>query len=184
MKLYILGFILLAFAGFSIGMGRVAPVPLLAPVRTVTVEAGVVPPGASLVVRTNEAVNTDRALRTTIYDAKVASGIQDQNGKVLIPSMSPVELAVDLVQFIGPGGVGMSELVLDVRAVTVKGVRYEIEMSEGKSKRYGFEPRGAVAVDSEGPDHVRTSGRRIDVPAGAVLKFHTAEPIRLRGYQR
>ena len=79
----------------------------------------------------------------------------------------------------------MSKLVLDVRAVTVNGVLYEVETAEGTSKGAGFEPRGAVAVAGEGPaGHVLTIGRRINVPAGTVLKFQTAEPIRLRSYQR
>jgi hypothetical protein len=98
--------------------------------------------------------------------------------------MSPVELAVNQVAFLGPGGVGMWALVLDIRAMTVKGVRYEVETAEGTSKGAGFEPQGAAVIAAEGRTrHVLTSGRRINVPAVTVLKFLTAEPIRLRDYQ-
>jgi hypothetical protein len=188
MSLYILGFTALAFVSFTnIGMGPVdqTPVAMIASVHIVTVNPGVVPRGTTLLVRTNETVSTDRAFRSEIYDAQIAEGVQDQNGNLLIPSMSPVELAVNRVEFLGPGGVGMSELILDVRTITVEGVRYEVETAEGTSKGAGFEPRGALAITAEGrAHHVHTSGRRINVPMGTVLKFQTKEPIRLRGHDR
>jgi len=186
MRLYIVGLTLLAFARLTIGIGHAGTtaVPTLGFVGIVTVESGVVPPGTPLLVRTTEVVSTDKASRTAIYGGQVAEGVQDQNGNVLVPSMSPVELAVNQVAFLGPGGVGMWELVLDIRAMTVKGVRYEVETAEGTSKGAGFEPQGAAAIAAEGRTrHVLTSGRRINVPAGTVLKFLTAEPIRLRDYQ-
>jgi hypothetical protein len=78
----------------------------------------------------------------------------------------------------------MWELVLNIRAITFKGVRYGIETAEGTSRGAGFEPKGAAVITTEGPTrHVHTSGRRINVPAGTVLKFQTAERIRLRDYQ-
>jgi hypothetical protein len=186
MRLYIVGLTALAFARLTIGIGHASPaaVPTVGSVHIVTVESGVVPPGTPLLVRTNEVVSTDRASPTAIYGGQVAEAVQDQNGNVLVPSMSPVELAVNQVTFLGPGGVGMWELVLDIRAMTVKGVRYEVETAEGTSKGAGFEPQGAAAITAEGPTrHVFTSGRRINVPAGTTLKFQTAEPIRLRDYQ-
>ena len=48
----------------------------------------------------------------------------DQNEKVLIPKTHLVDLSVFSFGFLGPGGGGMSELVLGVRAVTVNGVTY------------------------------------------------------------
>jgi hypothetical protein len=186
MRLYTAGLTVLLLAGLTIGIGHVDPAaaPTLGFVRIVTVESGVVPPGTQLFIRTNEVVSTNRAFRSAIYGGQVAEGVQDQNGNVVIPSMSPVELTVKKVGFLGPGGVGMWEFVLDIRAITVKDVRYEVETAEGRNRGAGFEPQGALAVAAEGPTHhVRTSGRRINVPAGTVLKFQTAEPIRLRDYQ-
>jgi hypothetical protein len=65
-------------------------------------------------------------MRTTIYSANVAEDVVDQNGTVLIPKDSAVELGARWLPNLGPGGVGMTELILELRAVTVKGVRYPV----------------------------------------------------------
>jgi len=96
------------------------------PMRTVTDELGVVPAGTTLVIRTKDNVSTRRALRGAIYDANIAEDVLDQNGIVLIPKESPVELVVGSRSFLGSAGVGMIELILELRAVTVKGVRYPV----------------------------------------------------------
>ena len=84
------------------------------------------PTGSSLVVQTDDAVTAVRAMRATIYSANVAEDVVDQNGTVLIPKDSPVELGVRSLSYLGPGGAGMTELILELRAVTVKGVRYPV----------------------------------------------------------
>src|SRR6266851_2536685 len=99
----------------------------IGPVHTVTLEPGVVRTGTALVVRTKDAVRTSKAYRSTVYFASVAEDILDQNGAVLIPRESPVELVVRSLPYLGPGGVGMTVLTLDVGAVTVFGVRYPVE---------------------------------------------------------
>ena len=113
----------------TVGADRVDPPPS-GPVRVVTTEPGVVPTGTSLVVRTNDSVSTDRAFRDTIYVGSLGEDVIDQNEKVLIPKDSPVDLSVFSFRFLGPGGGGMSELVLGVRAVTVNGVTYPVETAE------------------------------------------------------
>jgi hypothetical protein len=150
------------------------------------VEPDVVPAGTSLVVRTEEAVKTDRAFRTTTYEASLAQDILDQGGHVLIPRSSPVELAVRQISFLGPGGAGMSELMLGAQSISVNGVRDPVETTDSTDKRYGFEPRGAVVEARDGTvGKVLTSGRRINVPAETALIFHIiVDPIRLRGYRR
>jgi hypothetical protein len=158
------------------------------PVKTVTEEQGVVPSGTSLVVRTNDTVSTRKALRETIYDAKVAENVLDQNGSVLIPKESPVELRVLSLSFLGPGGAGMTELVLGVRAVTVNGVRYPVETAGNARDRNGGLERDRYTAKwiggSSERGEVLTSGRRINVPVGTLLAFQTGNPIRLKGYQR
>ena len=96
------------------------------PVSNVAEEPGVVPAGSSLVVQTEDAITAVRAMRATIYTANVAEDVVDQDGTVLIPKDSPVELGVRSLPYLGPGGVGMTELILEVRAVTVKGIRYPV----------------------------------------------------------
>ena len=84
------------------------------------------PAGSSLVVQKDDPVTAVRAMRATIYSANVAEDVVDQNGTVLIPKDSAVELGIRWLPYLGPGGVGMTELILELRAVTVKGVRYPV----------------------------------------------------------
>jgi hypothetical protein len=158
------------------------------PVRTVTSEPGVVPSDTALVVRTSEAVKTRRAFGDTLYDGSVAEDVLDQSGNVLIPKGSPVEMGVQSLGFLGPGGAGMWELVLGLRTVTVNGVRYPVESAgNGWDRDGGLEDNRHTAKwigggGEAGP--VLTSGRRINVPADTLLRFQTDDPIRLKGYQR
>ena len=121
------------------------------PVRIVAEEPGVVPAGSSLVVQTDDAVTAVKAMRATIYTANVAKDVVDQNGTVLIPKDSPVELGVRSLPYLGPGGVGMTELILELRAVTVKDVRYPIApypspRAPAASGSNAMAPSGRMAV--------------------------------------
>ena len=145
------------------------------------------PPGTSLVVRTNDTVSTLKAMRGTIYGANVAEDVVDQNGTVLIPKDSPVELGVRSLSYLGPGGAGMRELILELRAVTVKGVRYPVATVSGPPGA------GGLALERNAPKWVGgraaqgkilTSGPRIKVPAKTLLAFQIVEPIRLTGFRR
>lgn len=159
----------------------------IGPVHTVTLEPGVVRPGTTLVVRTQDAVRTSKAYRTTVYFASVAENILDGNGAVLIPRESPVELVVRSLAYLGPGGVGMRLLTLDVDAVTASGVRYPVE-TDGETPGPGGigVDRGAAKPvgGDEASSHVVTRGLRLNVPAESLLVFQIQAPIRLRGYQR
>jgi hypothetical protein len=102
------GFALMTMAsvGACLGQDLASPAdpPPLGPVRIVAEEPGVVPAGSSLVVQTNDAVTAVRAMRATIYSANVAEDVVDQDGTVLIPKDSPVELGVRSLSYLGPGG--------------------------------------------------------------------------------
>jgi hypothetical protein len=158
------------------------------PVRVITAERGVVPPGTAIVVRTGDKVKTGKAFRSTMYFASIATDILDENGDALIPRDSPVELVVRSVPYLGPGGVGTTLLTLDIDAITVRDVRYPVETDD---KRPG---PGGIGVDrdsatwicaNEDAAHlVITRGHSIDVPANTLLAFPIQAPIRLRGYQR
>ena len=160
----------------------------IGPVHTVTAEPGVLPPGTSFVVRTKETVNTAKAYRSTVYLASIAADILDQNGAVLIPKDSPVELAVRSVSYLGPGGAGMTSLTLAIEAIVARDVRYALETEAGRPGAGGIGiNRGAakwIGGSEEAARHVVTRGRRIHVPTGVLLGFRIQEPLRLRGYQR
>ena len=157
------------------------------PVRTVAEEPGVVPAGSSLVVQTDDAITAVRAMRATIYTANVAEDIVDQDGTVLIPKDSPVELGVRSLPYLGPGGVGMTELILELRGVAVNRVHYPVASASEKPGagglglgRNGPKRVGGRAAQGE----VLTSGHRINVPAKTLLAFQIVEPIRLTGFRR
>jgi len=185
------GFALMTMASLATCTGKdlssPADVPPPGPVRTIAEEPGVVPTGSSLVVQTDDAVTAVKATRATIYTANVAEDVVDQNGTLLIPKDSHVELGVRSLPYLGPGGVGMTELILEVRAVTVKGVRYPVATA---SENPGA---GGLGLERNGPKwvggrvaqgEVLTSGPRIKVPARTLLAFQIVEPIRLTGFRR
>ena len=153
------GFALMTMASLGACPGKdlssPADVSAPGPVRTVAEEPGVVPAGSSLVVQTDDAVTAVKAMRATIYTANVAKDVVDQNGTVLIPKASPVELGVRSLPYLGPGGVGMTELILELRAVTVKDVRYSIATAS--------EPRAPAA-----------SGSNAMAPSGLAAARHKA----------
>jgi hypothetical protein len=190
MRLLIFGFTVVTAAGLSscIGVARTdrAALPPAGPVRALTAELGVVPQGTWLVVRTNDAVNADKAFRSTIYEGSVSQDVLDQNERLLIPKGSPVEMGVRSLSYLGPGGAGMTELTIDVRSVTVNGVAYPVETS-GEPNAGGLGVARFTAKwigGGDGQDQVLTSGRRIRVPAQSLLAFQIEDPIRLQGYQR
>jgi hypothetical protein len=147
----------------------------IAPVHTVTDEPGVVPSGTSLVVSTKDPVKTRRASRGTVYLASAAADILDQNGAVLIPRDSPIDLVVRSLSYLGPGGVGMTSLTLDIDAVTVGDVRYSVEVHNEAPGAGGIgADRGAaqwIGDNTEATHHVVTRGQRIDIHTGILLGF-------------
>ena len=185
-----LGFALMTMASIGACLGQdlanPADPPALGPLRIVAEEPGVVPTGSSLVVQMDDAVTAVRPMRATIYSARVAEDVVDQSGTVLIPKGSPVELGVRLLSYLGPGGAGMTELILELRAVTVKGVRYPVATVSGPpgAGGLGLERNAPTWVGGRAAQgKVLTSGPRIKVPARTLLAFQVAEPIRLTGFR-
>jgi hypothetical protein len=168
------------------GAERTALLPT-GPVRIATTEPGVVPPGSELVVRTNDNVSTRTAFRSTVYEGSVEEDIVDQNGAVLIPRGSPVELVVRSFPYLGPGGVGMTDLELRVQAVTINNVRYSVRTETDVPSAGGLRDHdNAVRIvgGREAVERVLTNGSRINVPANTLLAFQLEDPLRLKGYQR
>jgi hypothetical protein len=184
------GFALITMAsvGGCLGQDLASPAdPPLGPARIVAEEPGVVPAGSALVVQTDDAVTAVRAMHATIYSANVAEEVVDQNGKILIPKDSPVELGVRSLPYLGPGGVGTTELILELRAVTIKGARYPVATVSGPPGAGGLglerdSPKWVGGRASKG--EVLASGPRINVPAKTLLAFQIIEPIRLTGFRR
>jgi hypothetical protein len=165
-----------------------ADVGAVGSVQTVAAEPGVAPPGTSVVVRTKDAVKTGKAYRGTVYFASAAADVVDENGVVLIPKESPIELVVRSVAYLGPGGVGVTLLTLDIDAVVVRDIRYPVETDNEKPGAGGIGvDRGAAKWIGGREDAARpvvTRGGSINVPAGILLAFQIQAPIRLQGFHR
>lgn len=171
---------------FAAGSAKRADFISPGPIHAVTQEPGVLPSGTPLLIRTNDAVRTRKAAPGTIYDASTAEDVLDQNGSILIPKASPVQLEVRSLPFLGPGGV-MTELTLGVRTITVNGVAYPLATKTGTPDSSGLvtdNDAPKVVGGGKGADRSLITGKRINVPAKSLLSFRIADQFRLRGYSR
>jgi hypothetical protein len=169
---------------FAASISAYAAGPANAPRRAVAPAGAVVPPGTSLIVQTTDSVTANRALRGTVFGAIVAQNVVDQNGSVLISKGAPVDLVVRSLPYLGPGGVGMTELALDVAGVTVNGESYPVATQVRAPNAGGlgihlYSAQLARGEEAGGP--LSTVGRRVNVPSEAALAFQIRDPIRLRG---
>lgn len=175
-------------------------------VQTTTSEAGVIPAGTKLVIRTNETIDSSKGtVEGRTFSAQAAADIVDQNGRVLIAKGSPVTLAVV--------DQGKSTLELAVRSVTVNGNNYLVQTDTETEGREGLGRNrrtaemvgggavlgtliGAIAGGGSGAAigaavgaaggaavQVLTQGKEVRVPAETVLTFRLDAPLRLVGYR-
>ena len=99
-------------------MSGVVAMSLCASVAVSAQEVRRLDPGTTISVRTNDTIDVDR------QDNRVYAGIVDQDvrgneGRILIPRGSPVELFVRLARD--------NDLILDLESVVANGVRYAVK---------------------------------------------------------
>jgi hypothetical protein len=184
------------------------------PVYTAPAAPGVIPSGTDLVIRTNEAIDTDRAVPGRVYEAQVDRAIIDTRNETIVPAGSPAELIV--VNTSSGGTVGTPQLELAVRSITVAGRKYDVvtDVSEQQAENEGLGRNrrtaetvgggailgtligaiagggtgaaiGAVAGAAGGAAvQVLTRGDHVRVPSETLLTFRLDRPIRLSGYRR
>ena len=187
---------------------RSAPPPP-GPIQTSSNQPGVIPAGTQMAIRTNETISTRDAGQT--YSALTASEIQTQDGKVLIPKGSPVQLAV--VDVSDGGRLGTKSMELAIKSVTVNGRLYPVstiavtekgEEGLGRNRRTaemvgggavlgtvigaiagggsGAAIGAAVGAAGGAAAQVLTRGEEIRVPAETVITFRLDQSIQLQGY--
>jgi hypothetical protein len=179
------------------------------PVYTSASAPGLIPAGTQVVIRTNEPITSSTAKPNATYSGEVVRDIVNQNGTVLVPSASPVQLAVVEADSKGAGG---KQLSLALRSITVKGKTYMVESPAVQQGREGLGANrrtagfvgggailgtviGAIAGGGTGAaigagvgaaggaaTQVITGGREVKVPAETVLTFRLDSPIELKGY--
>jgi hypothetical protein len=173
-----------------------------------------IPAGTEMVVRTNDAISTEKAAPGNTYSAEVTNEVIDQTGKVLVPRGSRAELAV--VETSSGGAVGTAELGLALHSLTVNGRAYQVSTATegqeadraglGKNRRTaemvgggallgtvigaiagggsGAAVGAAVGAAGGAAAQVLTRGKEVRVPAETVLTFRLDQPIQLQGYNR
>ena len=203
----------LAGAGCASHQGSASRTIPAGPVYTSAAPPGVIPAGTELVLRTNESIDTDRAMPGRVFEAQVDRSVVDVRGDTIMPAGSPAQLMVVSAQ---SGGVTTAQLELAVRSLTVNGNRYNVvsDVSEQESAREGLGGNrrtaemvgggavlgtliGALAGGGTGAAigaaagaaggaavQVLTKGDHVRVPVETVLTFRLDRPIRLVGYRR
>jgi hypothetical protein len=175
-------------------------------IRTKTYE---LPPGTEVPVRSEETIDSSKAVEGQTYAAEIAEDVRDANGDIVIPRGSNAQI---VIRSASKGGRfrGASDLVLDLRSITVEGQEYLVSTSDiqqrGKSG-IGVNQRtgeytgggaalgaiiGAIAGGGKGAaigagagagagalTQVLTKGASIRVPAETILTFKLDKPVQI-----
>jgi hypothetical protein len=107
----------------------VAPAAPPAPVREVTTRTYELPAGSEISVRTNEPIDSETASEGQSFDAQVTRDAKDANGDIVIPRGARASI---VIKSASKGGRfrGASDLVLDLRSVTINGKPYTVETAD------------------------------------------------------
>jgi hypothetical protein len=166
------------------------------------------PAGTDLVIRTNEAIESESAAEGRTYSAQLDKDVTDSTGTVVIPRGSQANLAVTRVD--DAGTLNEAELALSIHSVNINGRRYlvntePVEQSSregiGKNRRTAEMVGGGAAIGTVigaiagggrgaligaiigavggGAAQVLTKGKKVSVPAESVLTFRLDQPVRL-----
>jgi hypothetical protein len=163
--------------------------------------AGIIDPGTTIYVRTNEEIKADRDT-DQVFSAVTDRDVKNDRGRVFIPRGSDAELVVSRT--------ADADLVLDLDAVMINGVRYGVDAESnvldgerkegiGANERTGkYVGGGAVvgaiigAITGGGKGaaigagagaaagagaQVLTRGKEVEVPAETQLTFKLTEPL-------
>jgi hypothetical protein len=169
----------------------------------------VVPAGTSVPVRTEDTIDSAKAVEGQTFAAEMAEEVLDANGDVVIPRGSNAQI---VIRSASKGGKfhGASDLVLDLQSISVEGQEYLVSTADLQEKgRSGLGANkrtaemtgggaalgaiiGAIAGGGKGAaigagagagggalTQVLTKGGSIKVPAETVLTFQLDKPVRI-----
>ena len=185
-------------------VARTRPVASNISTRTYQLRAG-----TELSVRTDETIDSKKAVQGQTFAAEVSKDVHDAAGDVVIPRGSNAQI---VIRSASKGGrfTGESDLVLDLESVSVDGQLYQLDTTDvemhgrqglGKNKRTGeFVGGGALvgtiigAIAGHGKGaaigagsgaaagvgaDLITRGGAVRVPAETVLTFKLDKPLRI-----
>ena len=180
--------------------------PTTAAIQTKT---AVVPAGAHISVRTEETIDSARAVEGQTFPAEVTRDVLDADGGVVIPRGSNAQI---VIRSASKGGRfrGTSDLVMDLASVSVDGTEYRLDTRDivrkgkpgvgGNARTAKFVGSGAAigaiigAIAGHGKGaaigaasgagaglttQVITKGSAIRVPVESVLTFRLEAPLRV-----
>jgi hypothetical protein len=169
----------------------------------------VVPVGTEMPVRTEETIDSAKAVEGQAHAGEVTEDIRDAEGSVVIPRGSNARI---VIRSVSKGGRfrGASDLVLDLQSVSVEGQEYELSTADleqrgkegiGGNRRTAEYTGGAAAIGAiigaiagggKGAaigagsgagagalTQVLTKGGSIRVPAETILTFKLDRPLRV-----
>jgi hypothetical protein len=169
----------------------------------------ILPVGTEVPVRTEETIDSNKAVEGQIFAAEVAGNVKDADGAVVIPLGANATM---VIKSASQGGKfrGASDLVLDMRTVSVEGQQYALNTTDlaqkgrdgvGVNKRTGEFGGGGAAVGAiigaiagggKGAGigagagggaglltQILTKGGSIKVPAETVLTFRLDQEFKV-----
>ncbi len=169
-----------------------------------------IPAGAQVQIRTNEAINATKQDVGRTFSAEIADNVIGQSGQILIPKGSPATLQVASTGT-STMGVGSNEVALALQSVSINGRTYNVQSNPVKQsgdRGVGANKRtaemtgggallgtviGAVAGGGKGAAigavlggvggataQVLTRGNEVKVPAETLLTFKLDQPLSLQ----
>jgi hypothetical protein len=154
---------------------------------------GVLPAGASIMVRMVDVLSTEAARTGAPFEAELATAIRDANGTELLPAGSKVYGRV--IESKGGGAVRKPRLAIGLSAIEAPGHSIPITTSVsgaegghgGAAKKIGAGALiGAAAGDVGAGAAVGTAavllsgGNQIVIPRGTLVEFNLSQPVQLR----
>jgi hypothetical protein len=179
------------------------------PLSTINTRSYELRVGTQISVRTEETIDSGRAVEGQGYAAEITRDVLDANGAVVIPRGSNAQI---IIRSASRGGQfsGSSDLIIDMRSVSVDGQQYEIETADivergrdgvganQRTARYagGGAAIGAIigAIAGQGKGaaigagsgaaagiagELLTKGRAIRLPPETLLTFQLDRPFRI-----
>lgn len=104
----------------------------------ITTKTYVLPAGTKVAVRNEDTINSDTAVEGQTYAAEVTDDVLDADGNVVIPHGSNAAI---VIRSASKGGRfrGQSDLVLDLRSISVEGQQYNVSTTDVSRKgKQGF----------------------------------------------
>jgi hypothetical protein len=125
-------------------------------------------PGATIAVRTTEAIDVERK-SNRVYYGTVDQDVRGDNGRVAIPRGSNAELIVR----VAPD----NDLILDLESVVVNGQRYAVRTDPNRVESQRDNSLVGAIVGAVSGGEVR--GRAVRIPRDAVVTFRLDRPLEM-----